>query len=201
MLHIIAQRILTGQIFPISDDEDDENYSGPLVVKYYPELIRGHIQHAAQTHGIKLYVEPAAVGAGVELGGSKTFVNEGQHLVHGRLIGSPETGVKWNIHENTATKSGIYEQPSFAVIVRYDVEKCFAMKSEMKATTLGGLAVKGKKSPRIAFRKKAGTSCSDAVHLEDIDLEEETQMRVALLGDQGPGARGVGNWPDQRGAD
>jgi len=156
------------------------------VLRFYPDLIRGHIQHSAQTYGVKLYVEPAAAGVGAEIGGSKTFLNEGQHLVQGRLVGSPETSVKWTINENAVTRSGIYQQPSFAVIVRYEIERGFAMKLAMRATTYGGLAIKGKKGPRIAFKRGKNQMDTD---LEKIDLEEKTNMRSVLLTNEGPGAK------------
>ncbi len=59
----------------------------------------------------------------------------------------------------------------FAVIVRYDPEKGFAMKLEVEAATYGGLAVRGKKRPRITFRKE---KLPDSGILDGIDLEEMT---------------------------
>lgn len=93
--------------------------------------------------------------------------------------------MKWNINENEATKSGIYEQPSFAVIVRYGMERGFAMKLGMKATTYGGLSVKGKKVSRTLFTNPEKQMDTD---LEKEDLEELTKMRAVLLGNEGPGA-------------
>ena len=136
-----------------------------------------------QTHGIKLFAEPAAVGVGAEIGGSKTFAREGKHIIHGRLMGAQRI-VKWTINENEATKSGVYEQPSFAVIVRHSIERGFAMKLSMKATTYGGLSVKGKKGSRTIFMKPDKQMDSD---LERADLEELTKMRAELLAKEGPG--------------
>ena len=153
------------------------------MLEFYPKLIRGHIQHSVHTHGMKLYAEPAALGLGAEIGGSTTFGREGKHLIKGRFIG-PQRGVRWNIDENEATKSGIYEQPSFAVIVRHGVERGFAMKLGMKATTYGNLAVKGKKGSRVIFKKPEKQMDSD---LEKEDLEKLTKMRAELLAKEGPG--------------
>ena len=164
-------------------DDDDKTYEKPLVLRFYPELIRGHIQHSVQTHGIKLFAEPAAVGVGAEIGGSKTFVREGKHIIHGRLVKAQRI-VKWTINENEATKSGVYEQPSFAVIVRYSIERGFAMRLSMKATTYGGLSVKGKKGSRTIFKKPDKQMDGD---LEREDLEELTKMRAELLAKEGPG--------------
>ena len=155
------------------------------MLQYYPDLIRGHIKHSADTYKIKLYAEPAAAGVGTSIGGSRTLLNEGLHLIHGRLVGDPQTRVKWTINENEVTRSGIYEKPSFAVIVRYEVGRGFAMKLSMKATTFGGLAVRGKKGSRIIFKHGQGQTSID---LEQIDLEEMTNMKAALLGREGPGA-------------
>ena len=166
------------------DGDEEEDSSGPLVLRLYPELIRGHIQSAAQKYNIKGYVEPAAAGVGAAVGVEKTFVSEGLHLVQGRLIGDPERGAKWTMAENEVSSSGIYEQPTFAVIVRYEPDKGFAMRLSMRATTYGGLAVKGKKGPRITFVK--GTLPDDNA-LEDMDLEGMTEMRSKLLGNEGPG--------------
>lgn len=151
--------------------------------RFYPELIRGHIQHSTQKHGFKLYAEPAAIGVGAEIGGSKTFAREGKHVIHGCLK-KAQSIVRWTINENEATKSGIYEQPSFAVIVRYGIERGFAMKLSMKATTYGGLPVKGKKGSRTIFKKPDKQMDSD---LEKEDLEELTKMRAELLAKEGPG--------------
>lgn len=92
--------------------------------------------------------------------------------------------VRWTINENEATKSGIYEQPSFAVIVRYSIERGFAMKLSMDAKTFGGLPVRGKKGSRIIFKKPDRQMDSD---LEKEDLEELTKMRAELLAKEGPG--------------
>ena len=133
---------------------------------------------------MKLYAEPAAVGVGMEIGGSTTFSREGKHVIQGRLIKRTQTILRWTINENEATKSGIYEQPSFAIIVRYGIERGFAMKLGMKATTFGGLAVKGKKSSRIVFKEPSNQKNID---LEKQDLEELTKMRAQLLAKEGPG--------------
>ena len=173
---------LTDRAFLFLGD-DNKAYERPLVLRFYPELIRGHIQHSVHTIGAKLYAEPAAIGVGAEMSGSKTFRREGKHLIHGRLVKAQRI-VKWKISENEVTKSGIYEQPSFAVIVRYGVERGFAMKLGMKATTYGALSVKGKKDSRIIFKhldKRMGTD------LEKEDLEELTKMRAELLAMNGPG--------------
>ena len=136
------------------------------------------------THGAKLFAEPSGFGVGAEISGSKTFAREGKHVIQGRLI-KAQRSVKWNINENEATKSGIYEQPSFAVIVRYSMERGFAMKLGMKATTYGGLSVKGKKVSRTLFTNPEKQMDTD---LEKEDLEELTKMRASLLGNEGPGA-------------
>lgn len=136
------------------------------------------------THGMKLYAEPAAVGVGAEIGWSKTFKREGKHVIHGRLVKAQRI-VRWDINENEATKSGIYEQPSFAVIIGYSTERGFAMKLGMEATLFGGLPVKGKKDARIIFKKPEKQMDRD---LEREDLEELTNMEAELLGKRGPGA-------------
>ena len=160
--------------------------------RIYPEMIRGHIQHSVHTLGTKLYAQPAAIGVGADISGSRTFLREGKHIIHGRIIKAARIA-KWNISENEATKSGIYEQPSFAVIITYSVERGFAMKLDMKATTFGALPVKGKKDSRIIFKTPDKQMETD---LEKEDLEELTKMRAALLAKEGPGG-GERIWAEQ----
>ena len=135
------------------------------------------------TYGVKLVVQPAGFGVGPEFGGSKTFAREGKHIIQGGLR-KAQRSVKWNINENEATKSGIYEQPSFAVIVRYNMERGFAMKLGMEAKTFGGLYVKGKKVSRTLFTNLEKEMDTD---LEKEDLEELTKMEAVLLAKEGPG--------------
>lgn len=166
-----------------SDDDDGGTSSRPLVLRIHPDLIRGHIQTAAQKHGIKGIVQPAAAGVGFEVGVEKTFVREGLHLVHGRLVGD-QTGAKWSMAENGVTSSGIYEQPAFVVVVRYEPDKGFAMRLKVEASTYGGLAVRGKRRPRVTFKRG---KLPDSGELDGIDLEEMTGMRAKLLAREGPG--------------
>lgn len=122
---------------------------------------------------------------GVEIGGSKTFSKEGRHLVKGRYTLGGQSGVKWTVDENEATKSGIYLQPEFAAIVQYNRAQGFAMKVWMTATTYGFLRIKGKKNMRTIFRNADESSDQD---LGKVDLEELTKMRSELLAERAPGA-------------
>lgn len=135
-----------------SDGEGEDN--GPLVCKFYPELIRGHVQTAAETYGLgfEIPISPPGVGAGVSASWNVTAPREGLHLIHGRLMGDPETKVKWTMNENEVSKGGIYEQPMFAVIVRHAQGRPFAMTLKVKATTYGGLPVRGNGGSRISFK-------------------------------------------------
>lgn len=120
------------------DDDDEEEYTGPLIRKFYPELVRGHISSAAETYGLGFEVPllPAG-GAAISAGYKITSPREGLHLIHGRLMGTPETRVKWTMNENEVTKSGIYEQSMFAVIVQHVQDQSFTMALKLKATTYG----------------------------------------------------------------
>ena len=119
------------------------------------------------------------------------------------------------MNENEISKSGLYEQPVFAIIVRYREEKGFALGLRMRATTYGGLGVVGKGGTRITFMKtcKGGgdgegrmggltggsvtlggktwngnaDSQLNSISLQEVDLEDLTRMRSDLLGEQGPG--------------
>ena len=135
------------------DEDDEDNYKGPLVLEYYPQLIRGHVHNAAETYGLgfEVPISPPVVGAGISASWNITAPREGLHLVHGRLMGSPETRVKWTMNENEVSKSGIYEQPMFAVVVRHEKEQPFTMRLKIKATTYGGVPVVGKGGSRILF--------------------------------------------------
>lgn len=120
------------------DDEEDDEYNGPLIRKIYPELIRGHISSAAHTYGLGFEIPVAPIGgAGFAAEYKITSPREGLHLIQGRLMGSPETKVKWNMNENEVNKGGIYEQPMFAAIVRHAQDQSFTMSLKIKATTYG----------------------------------------------------------------
>ncbi|KAI4116347.1 MAG: hypothetical protein LQ341_007693, partial [Variospora aurantia] len=83
------------------DDDDDDEYKGPLIRKFYPELVRGHISSAAETYGLGFEVPLSPMGgAAISAGYKITSPREGLHLVHGRLMGNPETRVKWTMNEN-----------------------------------------------------------------------------------------------------
>lgn len=196
-------------------EEDDED--GPLVLKHYPELIRGHIQTVAESFGITIAsgIPPPLSGGGVSGDWRVSRSREAQHLVQALLVGDPERGVKWKLSENEARKSGIYQQPIFVAIVRYREERGFVMTLGMKATTYGGLPVRGKGGSKIKFSKgnkqqergeqpmpglvggsiaSGGTTWTSEKDsetsqqlLEDEDLEIVTGMKANLLAEEGPG--------------
>jgi hypothetical protein len=203
------------------DDDDDEVYTGPLVLKFYPDLIRGHTQSASEQFNLSLNVPLTPLPAGspsISAGITGAWTKEGLHLMQGRLMGEPETRVKWKLHENEVVKGGVYEQPTLAVLVRYREGDPFTMAMNIKATTYGGLAVAGKGGARITFKpgkhgskksepsmggfsggsvqmggqtwgvKKGASSEPSEEDLETLDLEALTGMRAALLGAQGPGS-------------
>ncbi|KAI4099307.1 MAG: hypothetical protein L6R37_006019 [Teloschistes peruensis] len=125
------------------EDEDEEEYNGPMVRKFYPDLIRGHIASAAQTYGLGFEIPLSPVGgAAISAKYDITAPREGLHLIQGRLMGSPETRIKWIMNENEANKGGIYEQPTFAVIVGHAHDQPFTMSLKIKATTYGMVASK-----------------------------------------------------------
>lgn len=216
----------------IADDNDDDEYcetaedessKGPLVVRFHPSLIRGPIRTAMETYGIGLEapIAPPGIGVNVSAQWSMTAPRESSHLIQGILTGSPERGVKWIMKENEVSKGGIYEQPTFAMIVRFEEEHGFILTLNMKATTYGGLAVTGKGGSRIKFMKRSGAAqggertmaglnggaiqvgsrvwggnegspkqigLAEDVKpgLQDIDLEQLTQVEAMLLGHHGP---------------
>ncbi|KAI4090595.1 MAG: hypothetical protein LQ344_004642 [Seirophora lacunosa] len=192
------------------DDNEEEDYTGPLIRKFYPELIRGHISSAAETYGLGFEVPLSPMGgAAISAGYKITSPREGLHLIHGRLMGSPETRVKWTMNENEVSKGGIYEQPMFAVIVRHAQDQPFTMALKLKATTYGGLPVVGKGGSRILFRppnspqattgsievgghrnRTSSRTEGEATDLATVDLEALTQMKAILLSEQGPGGGG-----------
>lgn len=153
-----------------ADDDDeycevaeDEPSKGPLVVHFHPSLVRGPIQTATETYGIGLQapIAPPGIGVNISAEWSMTAPRESSHLIQGILTGSPERGVKWIMKENEVSKSGIYEQPTFAMIVRFEEDHGFILTLNMKATTYGGLAVTGKSGTRIKFMKRTGTVQGD----------------------------------------
>jgi hypothetical protein len=210
-----------------ADDDDDEVYTGPLVLKFYPDLIRGHTQSTTDQINLSLNVPltPLPVGSPtITAGITGNRTKEGLHIVQGRLMGEPETRVKWRMHENEVVKGGVYEQPTLAVLVRYREGDQFTMALNIKATTYGGLPVTGKGVTRITFKpgrhgakkgepsmrgltggsvqmggqtwgvRKGASSEPSEEDLDALDLEALTGMRAALLGAQGPGSAAP---PDQ----
>ena len=203
------------------DEDEEDEYEGPLVCKFYPELIRGHIRTAAETYGLgfEVPISPPGLGAGISAHWNITAPREGLHLIHGRLMGDPETKVRWIMNENEVSKGGIYEQPMFAVVVRHSQTRPFTMMLKIKATTYGGLPVTGKGGARIMFKPasayqdsvrkalkptsrlvggsfevgnqrwtSAPECCPPPAGLEEVDLENYTEMKAMLLSQQGPGA-------------
>lgn len=225
----------------IADDDDDEYHEiaedqsskGTLVVRFHPSLVHGPVQTAAETYGISLQAPIAPPGIGVNISGgwSITAPRVSSHLIQGALTGRPETGVKWTMKENDVSKSGIYEQPTFAMIVRFKEERGFILTLNMKATTYGGLAVTGKSGSRIKFMRRSGGAQENegtmaglnggaiqvgsriwgvkeespkksgdmesgqrgrmGTVLNDIDLEQLTQVEANLLGQHGPSGGGA----------
>lgn len=161
-----------GNSVNIADDDDDDEYfevaeeespKGPLVVRFHPSLVHGPIRMATETYGIGLEapIAPPGIGVNISAGWSMTAPRESSHLIQGILTGSPERGVKWIMKENEVSKSGIYEQPTFALIVRFEEEHGFILTLNMKATTYGGLAVTGKSGSKIKFMKRTGALKGD----------------------------------------
>jgi hypothetical protein len=133
------------------DDGDGENeYDGPIVRKFYPERIRGHVQTAAEHYGVKFIAPITSTAGGLSAYCSQHRPKEGLHLIQGDLVGSPETGVRWRIYENEVSRGGIFENPKLCVILRHPKFK-FGMSISMKATTYGGLPIVGKGGARITF--------------------------------------------------
>ncbi|KAL9119342.1 MAG: hypothetical protein Q9187_004106 [Circinaria calcarea] len=136
------------------EDYDSDEYDGPLVLDWYPKLIRGHVQTAAERYGIQLTAGvPTPVGqvAAATVGYDVRKPKEGLHLVQGVLVGSPEVRVRWVATENEVGRGGIYEQLKLAMVVRHAAGRGFAMTLRMKAVTFGGLPVSGKGGARIKF--------------------------------------------------
>lgn len=132
------------------EQEQEQEYDGPIIRKFYPELIRGHVQTAAEKYGISFSVPIPPTTAAVSAEWSVNRPKEGLHLIHGALAGDPETRVKWRINENKVSRGGIFESPKLCVILRHK-ERKFAMSLSMKATTYGGLPIVGKGGSRITF--------------------------------------------------
>lgn len=181
--------------------DDERDYDGPLVRKFYPELIRGHVRSIAETYNFTVSAGLPAPFSKTNLSAawSSTQPKESAHLFRGRLMGDPATRVSWVINENKITKSGIYEQPKFATIVRHQDQTRFSMTLRITATTLAGFPVIGKGGSRIIFtpkqRHQADESNQPNLHdespLQDLaeeNLEDLTRMEAILLGGKGPGA-------------
>jgi hypothetical protein len=132
--------------------DDERAYTGPLICKFYPELIRGHVRSIAETYNFSLSVgAPLISTPNISAGWSMSKPKESTHLIHGRLDGNPETRVRWTVNENEANKSGIYEQLKFAIIVRHADQTQFSMALRIRVTTLAGFHIVGNGGSRIIF--------------------------------------------------
>jgi hypothetical protein len=134
----------------------ERDYDGPLVLEFHPGLIHGHTRSIAETFNFTISAGlPAPMGnTSLSAAWSTTKPKESAYLIHGRLRGDPATRVEWKINENEITKSGIYEQPKFAIIVQNQDQAQFSMTLRIRATTLGGFPVIGKGGSRIIFTPK-----------------------------------------------
>ena len=128
------------------NDKNNESHLSPRVQNFcfFNSRPHHHCRRAA-------LLSPIPVAPTISEGW--TTPRQGQYLIHGRLMRSPETCVKWTINENDVFKDGIYEQPCFAIVVRYRPERRFVMAVGCKATTYGGLAVvrEGSKERKCAW--------------------------------------------------
>lgn len=174
------------------DEEDSgEEYHGPIVRKFYPEAIRGHIQTAAERYGIAFSVPIAPTAAGLSAEVSLNRPKEGLHLIHGVLAGSPETRVKWKITENEVSRGGIIETPKLCVILRH-TERSFDMSLKMKATTYGGVPIIGKGGSQITITPPSTTQSIEPM---PNDTESESTSLPGL--DGGSIAMGKHIWTGQ----
>ena len=168
--------------------DDERDYDGPLVCKFYPELIRGHIRSIAETYNftVSAGLPPLISSPNLSAAWSTSKPKESAHLIHGRLMGDPATRVRWKISENEISKSGIYEQPKFAIIVRHPDQARFSMDLRIRATTLAGLSVVGKGGSRIIFtptqRHEVEENNQSILHAEKTSLSGLNGGSVSTCG-------------------
>ncbi|KAI4133082.1 MAG: hypothetical protein LQ347_002300 [Umbilicaria vellea] len=184
------------------DEQDD--YSGPYVVKIYPELITGKVKTAMEDYGFTLEVNAAPLP--LSAGGKYSFSapKEGRSLVHGTTEGYLERSVEWKIRENNITGSGIEPQYTLAAIIAIPKRHVFNMVVRIKATTFANVPVKGRETSPIYFTPTASQEATglgglvtygqrayapkppnaaenEKEDLNQIDLEAVTQMHKRLL--------------------
>lgn len=185
------------------DGKDD--YSGPYVVKIYPELITGKVKTAMEDYGFTLEINAAPVP--LTAGGKYSFSapKEGRSLVHGTVEGYLERSVDWKIRENSITESGIEPRYTLATIIANPERRVFNMVVRIKATTFANVPVKGRETSPVYFTPTASQEASgrgglvnygqrayapkppsvatnETEDLNQIDLEALTQMHETLLG-------------------
>jgi len=199
--------------------DGERAYAGPLICKFYPELIHGHVRSIAETYNFSVSGSLAPINAtNISAAWSLNKPKESAHLIHGRMIGDPAIRVRWNVNENEANNSGIYEQLKFAIIVRHADQTRFSMALRIRATTLAGLHIVGNGGSRIIFTPNqrhdvensqqmslggldggsvstcgqtwvpAIQNASGQKDLAEENLEDLTRMESILLGRNGPGA-------------
>lgn len=184
------------------DKQDD--YSGPYVVKIYPELITGKVKTAMEDYGFTLEVNAAPVP--LTAGGKYSFSapKEGRSLVHGTIEGYLERSVEWKIRENDITGSGIEPRYTLAAILAIPERRVFNMVVRIKATTFANVPVKGRQTSPIYFTPTASQEApglgglvtygqrayapkapnvaeNETEDLNQTDLEALTEMHKTLL--------------------
>ena len=199
------------------DKTKEQSASSLLIRKWYPDLIRGHVQNVAQKYGFSISIPIPVPGAAGQTSANWNLTDpkEGVHLIHGSLIGNSQRVLRWQIQENPVTRGGIYEEPRLAIVISNTANLPFNITVFARATTFGGLPVRSKGGSRISISPPnkehpgivsqpasqnitnsndepslASEQISAVKDLRNLDLEQLTGMRAALLGQQAPGAPG-----------
>ena len=187
------------------DHDKEDDYSGPFVVKIYPEVITGKVKTAMEDFGFELGVNAAPVPLTASGKYSFSGPKEGRSLVHGTVEGYLERSVDWKIRENDITNSGIEPRYTLAAIVVNPKSHVFNMVVRIEATTFANVPVKGRETSPIYFTPTANQGAprpgglvtygqrsyapklpnvaeNESDDLNQIDLEALTQMNKTLLG-------------------
>lgn len=138
----------------VESDVDEDPYDVPIIRDFFPRLIRGPTRTLTKDSSFTFEAGlPAAapVNLNTNCTSSISRQKESVSLIHGRLMGDPANRVRWVIGENEVNRSGIYEAPNFAVIVKHRPQTKFSIALKLKATTLGGFDINAKNKPQIVL--------------------------------------------------
>ena len=140
-----------------SDEDEGDADLQPTIQNFEPRLFVGpaSIEKGTSSFSSQLMFAPhtESLKLGGSLSFSRPFVKEGSFTAHGTVRDNPPSRLRLTLSENTLTKSGIREEVSVAVIVKYVPGRRFSALITVRADVTGRLTmpVCGEKDEPVYF--------------------------------------------------